>query len=248
LVVHTAAGVSAVAAALVIGRREGIGHLDSRPNNIPYVMLGASVLWFGWFGFNAGSALAANALAVNALVVTNLAAAAAAVSWMLTDWVRKGKPSAVGISVGAVCGLVAITPASGYVGPMSSIIIGLVAGVLCNYVASWRARTTLDDSLDVFACHGAGGIWGTIATGLFASTSVNLAGRNGLFFGNPGQVAIQAFACVVVAAFAFGGSYVLLRIINIFSPIRVSPAEEDAGLDISGFGEEAYVAEPERVS
>ena len=246
LVVHTAAGVSAVAAALVIGRREGIGHLDSRPNNIPYVMLGASVLWFGWFGFNAGSALAANALAVNALVVTNLAAAAAAVSWMLTDWVRKGKPSAVGISVGAVCGLVAITPASGYVGPMSSIIIGLVAGVLCNYVASWRARTTLDDSLDVFACHGAGGIWGTIATGLFASTLINPGGRNGLFFGNPGQLAIQAFACVVVAGFAFGGSYILLRIINIFTPIRVSPAEEDAGLDMSGFGEEAYAAEVDR--
>jgi Amt family ammonium transporter len=243
LVVHTAAGVSAVAAALVIGRREGLARIDSRPNNIPYVMLGASVLWFGWFGFNAGSALAANVLAANALVVTNLAAAAAAVSWMLTDWVRKGKPSAVGISVGAVCGLVAITPASGYVGPMPSIIIGLVAGVLCNYVASWRARTTLDDSLDVFACHGAGGIWGTIATGLFASTAINASGPNGLFFGNPGQVAIQGLACVVVAAFAFGGSYVLLRIINLFSPIRVSPAEEDAGLDISGFGEEAYVTD-----
>jgi len=180
---------------------------------------------------------------VNALVVTNLAAAAAAVSWMLTDWVRKGKPSAVGISVGAVCGLVAITPASGYVGPMPSIVIGLVAGVLCNYVASWRARTTLDDSLDVFACHGAGGIWGTIATGLFASKLINPVGPNGLFFGNPGQLGIQALACVVVAAFAFAGSYVLLRIINIFSPVRVSPAEEDAGLDISGFGEEAYVAE-----
>src|SRR5947208_7697205 len=136
-----------------------------------------------------------------------------------------------------------LTPASGYVGPMSSIIIGLVAGVLCNYVASWRARTTLDDSLDVFACHGAGGIWGTIATGLFASSAINATGPNGLFFGNPGQLAIQAVACVVVAAFAFSGSYVLLRIINIFSPVRVSPAEEDAGLDISGFGEEAYVAE-----
>ena len=246
LVVHTAAGVSAVAAALVIGRREGIGRLDSRPNNIPYVMLGASVLRFGWFGFNAGSALAANALAVNALVVTNLAAAAAAVSWMLTDWIRKGKPSAVGISVGAVCGLVAITPASGYVGPMPSIVIGLVAGVLCNYVASWRARTTLDDSLDVFACHGAGGIWGTLATGLFASSLINPAGPNGLFFGNPGQLGIQTLACVVVAAFAFAGSYVLLRIINIFSPVRVSPAEEDAGLDISGFGEEAYVAEADK--
>src|SRR2546426_9866135 len=140
LVVHTAAGVSAVGAALVIGRRQGIERIDSRPNNIPYVILGASVLWFGWFGFNAGSALRANELAVNALVVTNLAAAGAAVSWMLTDWGRKGKPSAVGIAVGAGCGLVAITPASGYVGPMPSLIIGLVAGILCNYVGSWRGR------------------------------------------------------------------------------------------------------------
>lgn len=241
LVVHTSAGVSAISAALVIGRRKDVNPNDEvRPNNIPYVILGASILWFGWFGFNAGSALAANALAVNALVVTNLAAAAAAVSWMMTDWVRKGKPSAVGLSVGAVCGLVAITPASGYVGPMPSIIIGLVAGILCNLVAGWRARTTLDDSLDVFACHGAGGIWGTIATGLFASTLVNAGGPNGLFFGNPGQVAIQALAVFVVAAFAFFGSYILLRIINFFGPIRVSAKDEDAGLDLTQHGEEAY--------
>ena len=240
LVVHTAAGVSAVAAALVIGRRKGLNRKETRPNNIPYVILGASILWFGWFGFNAGSALAADALAVNALVVTNLAAAAAAVSWMLTDWTRKGKPSAVGISVGAVCGLVAITPASGYVTPMASIIIGLAAGVLCNYVASWRARTTLDDSLDVFACHGAGGIWGTLATGLFASTAINAAGPNGLFYGNPSQVLIQLFAVIIVGGFAFVGSYVLLRVINVFTPLRVSPKEEDAGLDITQHGEEAY--------
>ena len=240
LVVHTAAGVSAVAAALVIGRRKGLNQKETRPNNIPYVILGASILWFGWFGFNAGSALAANALAVNALVVTNLAAAAAAVSWMLTDWTRKGKPSAVGISVGAVCGLVAITPASGYVSPMASIIIGLAAGVLCNYVASWRARTRLDDALDVFACHGAGGIWGTIATGLFASTAINAAGPNGLFYGNPSQVLIQLFAVIVVGGFAFVGSYILLRVINVFIPLRVSPEEEDAGLDITQHGEEAY--------
>ncbi len=241
LVVHTAAGVSAVAAAFVIGRRKGLDQRkEARPNNIPYVILGASILWFGWFGFNAGSALAADALAVNALVVTNLAAAAAAVSWMLTDWVRKGKPSAVGISVGAVCGLVAITPASGYVGPMPSIIIGLAAGVLCNYVASWRARTTLDDSLDVFACHGAGGIWGTIATGLFASTAINAAGPNGLFFGNPSQLVVQLFAVLIVTGFAFVGSYILLRVINVFTPLRVSPKEEDAGLDITQHGEEAY--------
>jgi Amt family ammonium transporter len=241
LVVHTASGVSAVAAALVLGRRTGVdANHEVRPNNVPFVILGAAILWFGWFGFNAGSALAANALAVNALVVTNLAAAAAAVSWMFTDWVRKGKPSAIGLSIGAVAGLVAITPASGYVGPMPSIIIGLVAGVLCNYVGSLRARTRLDDSLDVFACHGAGGMWGTIATGLFASTLINPGGPNGLFFGNPAQLGIQALAVVIVAAFSFVGSYVLLRLINLVMPLRVSPQDEDAGLDLSQMGEEAY--------
>jgi Amt family ammonium transporter len=241
LVVHTASGVSAIAAALVLGRRTGIDpNHEVRPNSVPFVILGAAILWFGWFGFNAGSALAANTLAVNALVVTNLAAAAAAVSWMATDWIRKGKPSAIGMSVGAVAGLVAITPASGYVGPMPSIIIGLVAGVLCNYVGSLRARTRLDDSLDVFACHGAGGMWGTIATGLFASTLINPGGPNGLFFGNPAQLGIQALAVVIVASFSFAGSYVLLRLINLVMPLRVSPQDEDAGLDLSQHGEEAY--------
>ena len=241
LVVHTAAGVSAIAAALIVGRREGIDQKkEIRPNNIPYVILGASILWFGWFGFNAGSALAADAVAVNALVVTNLAAAAGAVSWMLTDWVRKGKPSAVGISVGAVCALAAVTPASGYVGPMPAIVIGLAAGIMCNFVAGWRARTTLDDSLDVFACHGAGGMLGTFATGLFASTAINAAGPNGLFFGNPALVVAQLIGIVVVASFAFVGSYALLRVINVFTPVRVSPKEEDAGLDMSQHGEAAY--------
>jgi Amt family ammonium transporter len=239
LVVHTAAGVSAAAAALVIGRRRGM-EKEVRPNNIPYVILGASILWFGWFGFNAGSALAADNVAVNALVVTNLAAAAGAVSWMLTDWVRKGKPSAVGISVGAVCALATITPASGYVGPMPAIIIGLAAGIVCNFVAGWRARTTLDDSLDVFACHGAGGMLGTFATGLFASTAINAAGPNGLFYGNPAQLVAQLIGIVIVAVFAFAGSYVLLKVINVFSPIRVRSREEDAGLDITQHGEEAY--------
>jgi len=241
LVVHTAAGVSAIAAALIVGRREGIDQKkEIRPNNIPYVILGASILWFGWFGFNAGSALAADAVAVNALVVTNLAAAAGAVSWMLTDWVRKGKPSAVGISVGAVCALAAVTPASGYVGPMPAIVIGLAAGIVCNFVAGWRARTTLDDSLDVFACHGAGGMLGTFATGLFASTAINAAGPNGLFFGNPALVVAQLIGIVIVAGFAFVGSYALLRVINVFTPVRVSPKEEDAGLDMSQHGEAAY--------
>ena len=239
LVVHTAAGVSAAAAALVIGRRRGV-EKEIRPNNIPYVILGASILWFGWFGFNAGSALAADSIAVNALVTTNLAAAAGAVSWMLTDWFRKGKPSAVGISVGAVCALATITPASGYVGPMPAIVIGLAAGIVCNFVAGWRARTTLDDSLDVFACHGAGGILGTFATGLFASSAINATGPNGLLYGNPMQLFAQVIGIVIVAVFAFAGSYALLRVINVFSPIRVGSREEDAGLDITQHGEEAY--------
>jgi Amt family ammonium transporter len=242
LVVHTSAGLSALAAALVVGRRKLPARKtdEIRPANIPYVILGASFLWFGWFGFNAGSALAANVVAVNALVVTNLAAAAAAVSWMFMDWHMKGKPSAVGISVGSVCGLVAITPASGYVGPMPSIIIGLVAGALCNYVASLRARTRLDDTLDVFAAHGVGGMWGTIATGLFAATAINAAGPNGLFYGNPAQIGIQLLAVAIVAPFAFCGSYVLLRLIGLVMPIRVSPKDEDTGLDLTQHGEEAY--------
>ncbi|HUJ78152.1 MAG TPA: ammonium transporter, partial [Thermoplasmata archaeon] len=162
LVVHTSAGVSAVAAALVIGRRSDSEARANRPNNVPFVILGTALLWFGWFGFNAGSALAANGIAVDALVTTNLAAAAAGVSWMLVDWIRKGQPSAVGMAVGAVCGLAAVTPAAGFVGPSASIVIGLVAGILSNYVANWRERSKLDDSLDVFACHGVGGMWGTI--------------------------------------------------------------------------------------
>jgi Amt family ammonium transporter len=253
IVVHISAGLSALAAALVVGRRKDCGipwkeHMKAakkesasefKPTNIPYVMLGAGLLWFGWFGFNGGSALAANDLAVSALVTTNLAAAAAAVSWMVLDWVMKGKPSAVGISVGAVVGLVAITPAAGYVTVTAALIIGLAAGVISNLVANWRAgRWRIDDTLDVFACHGVGGIWGSIATGLFATAAVN--GVDGLLFGNAGQLGAQLLAVAVVAPFAFFGSYVLLKAVNVFSPLRVSPQAEDAGLDLSEHGEEAY--------
>ena len=254
IVVHISAGLSALAAALVVGRRKGCGipwkeHMkglgeksnasEFKPTNIPYVILGAGLLWFGWFGFNGGSALAANDLAVSALVTTNLAAAAAAVSWMILDWVMKGKPSAVGISVGAVVGLVAITPAAGYVTVTSALIIGLAAGVISNLVANWRAgRSRIDDTLDVFACHGVGGIWGSIATGLFATATVN--GVNGLLFGNAGQLVAQLLAVAVVAPFAFFGSYLLLKLVNVFSPLRVSLQAEDTGLDLSEHGEEAY--------
>ncbi len=242
-VVHIAAGLSALAAAIVIGRRKINGNgvqTEIKPNNIPYVILGAALLWFGWFGFNGGSSLAANGTAVVALVTTNMAAAAAAVSWMLIDWIRKGRPSAVGIAVGAVCGLVAITPASGYVSVWAAIVIGLVAGIISNLAANWRLRTKLDDSLDVFACHGVSGIWGALATGLFATIAVNAAGVNGAFFGNPKQLLSQLIAVAVVGAFSFIGSYLLLKLINLFSPLRVSEQEEEQGLDISEHGEEAY--------
>jgi Amt family ammonium transporter len=260
IVVHVSAGLSALAAALVVGRRAGcavpwkqhmqaIDKKDSatefKPTNIPYVLLGAALLWFGWFGFNAGSALAANDLAVSALVTTNIAAAGAAVSWMLADWLLKGKPSAVGVAIGAVVGLVAVTPAAGFVSVSSALIIGLAAGVISNIVANWRAgRSRIDDSLDVFACHGVGGLWGSIATGLFASAAISatagVAGVNGAFFGNPGQLVAQLLALAVVVPFAFFGSYLLLKLVNVFSPLRVSPEAEDAGLDLSEHGEEAY--------
>ncbi len=255
IVVHISAGLSALAAALIVGRRKGCAipwknHMKAvdakdktpefKPTNIPYVILGAALLWFGWFGFNAGSALAANDLAVLAIVTTNLGAAGAAVSWMFMDWIIKGKPSAVGIAIGAVVGLVAITPSAGYVGVTSSIIIGLAAGVLSNLVANWRAgRSRIDDTLDVFACHGVGGIWGSIATGLFASGAIQV-GVNGLFFGNPDQLVAQLIAVAVVASFSFFGSFLLLKLVNIFSPLRVSSEAEDAGLDLSEHGEEAY--------
>jgi Amt family ammonium transporter len=213
---------------------------EFKPTNIPYVILGAGLLWFGWFGFNGGSALAADGIAVSAVIATNLAAAAAAVSWMLVDWVTKGKPSAVGISVGAVCGMAAVTAAAGYINFYAAVIIGLVAGIVSNLIANWRlGRSRIDDTLDVFACHGIGGIIGALAVGLFANALVNPV-VSGLFYGNPMQLAIQALAVVVIGAFAFAGSYVLLRIVDKFSPLRVSAQEEDAGLDLSQHGEEAY--------
>jgi Amt family ammonium transporter len=239
-VVHITAGVTALAAAIVVGPRIKREKIEGKPSNVPYVILGAALLWFGWFGFNAGSALSASPLAVSAFVVTNLSASAAAVSWMIVDTLVKGKPSATGIAIGAVCGLVGITPASGFVTPASAIVIGLVAGVLSNLVSTWRARTRLDDALDVFACHGVSGIWGSIATGLFATVTVNSAGANGLFYGNPNQLLIQIEAVLAVIAFAFTVSFVLLKIVNRFSRLRVTPEEEEQGLDLSQSGEEAY--------
>jgi Amt family ammonium transporter len=243
-VVHISAGISALAAALVIGRRKDSDITEFVPNNIPLVVLGTALLWFGWFGFNGGSALAANTLAITALVTTNIAAASAAISWMAVDWISKGKPSAVGLAIGAVCGLVAITPASGYVTVPSAIIIGLIAGIVSNFVANWTSsRTKLDDSLDVFACHGVSGIWGSLATGLFATVSINPAGANGLFYGNPKLLLMQLLAIGVVIVFSFTGSYLLLKLIGLFTDVRVSSEDEEIGLDRSLHGERAYVGE-----
>lgn len=240
-VVHISAGFSAIAAALLLGRRKDAQNgAEFKPNNVPFVILGTALLWFGWFGFNAGSALSASTLAVSALVVTNIAAASAALSWMLFDWYKKGKPSAIGMSVGAVAGLVAITPASGFVGVVPAIIIGLVAGVISNIAANLRMRTRLDDSLDVFACHGVSGVWGALATGLFASVAINSAGANGFFYGNPKLFFIQLLAVVVVGAFAFFGTYILLHVMGRVMKLRVSPEQEHAGLDASEHGEDAY--------
>ena len=269
IVVHVTAGMSALAAALIVGRRKdaiywkdqlksfnhkaatavsnvsnGVSNctngVEFKPTNIPYVILGAGLLWFGWFGFNGGSALAADNIAVSAVIATNLAAAAAAVSWMLLDWVIKGKPSAIGISVGAVSGLAAVTAAAGYINFTSAVIIGLAAGIISNLVANWRAgRSRIDDTLDVFACHGIGGIIGAVSVGLFATAAVNPTVQ-GLFYGNPALLGVQVLAVLVVATFSFVGSYLLLRLVNMFSPLRVSPKEEDEGLDLSQHGEEAY--------
>jgi Amt family ammonium transporter len=178
---------------------------------------------------------------VYALVNTNIAAATAAVSWMVVDWITKGKPSAVGMAVGAVCGLVAITPASGYVNILSAMFIGLVAGIISNLISGWRAtRTRIDDTLDVFSCHGVSGIWGSIATGIFATITINPTAFNGLLFGNPGLLLSQTIAVVVIALYSFFGSYILLKVINVFSPLRVSPENEEKGLDLAEHGEEAY--------
>src|SRR5512145_3286528 len=212
-VVHITAGFSALAFAMVLGKRKWYGQTPLEPSNIPFTILGAGPLWMGWFGFNGGSALAANGLAVNAVVTTNTAAAAAAISWMLVSW-RDNKPSILGIVTGAVVGLVAITPAAGYVTPMAAILIGGIAAPISFYAIRLRQKWGLDESLDVWACHGMGGTWGALATGLFATTMVNPAGFDGLFYGNPGQFLIQALAALVSIAFAFGVTFILTKLLS----------------------------------
>jgi Amt family ammonium transporter len=247
-VVHISSGVSALAVALAIKKRKGFGRVAMEPHNVPYVVLGASLLWFGWFGFNAGSAITSGALSTSAFVVTNTATGAAALAWMVLSAIRTGKPSVLGAASGAVAGLVAITPASGYVGPLAAIIIGLGAGSICYYAVSYRLRKGLDDSLDVWGVHGIGGTWGALATGLFATTAINAAGKNGLFFGNAAQLGVQALGVGATWAYAFVVTFILVKVIDRLFGFTVTPTEEDQGLDRTQHGERAYVEESESVS
>jgi Amt family ammonium transporter len=237
--IHVNAGAAALAAAMIFGQRKGFKEEPMEPHDITMVVLGASLLWFGWFGFNAGSAGGATPQAVNAFVVTNTAAAAAALSWMFMSWWLSGKPSVVGAAAGAVAGLVAITPASGFVQPMEAIGIGAVAGILCFLAVQLRTQTSIDDSLDVVGVHGIGGLWGSIATGLFASASVG--GVDGLFHGAGDQVWRQLVATGAVAVYSFVVTWGILKALDVTMGLRVSEEEEIAGLDVSQHGERAYV-------
>jgi Amt family ammonium transporter len=238
-VVHINAGVSALALVMLLGSRKGFKKEPMEPSNIPLVMLGAALLWFGWFGFNAGSALAANGLAANAFVTTNTAAAAAAFTWILLSWWHR-RPSLLGAVTGAVVGLVAITPGSGFVTPLAAIIIGAVAACLSYFAMLFRSKRNFDDSLDVFACHGVGGIWGALATGIFATVAVNSLGANGLIHGNAVQLLKQAVAVLATGGFAFVGTLIIGKVVDLTVGLRVKETEELVGLDISQHGERAY--------
>ncbi len=239
IVVHLTAGVSALAAALVVGNRKGYKKHPIEPANIPYTMLGAFLLWFGWFGFNAGSALGSGSLATSSFVATNISGATAALVWMLISWIHR-RPSALGFATGAVAGLATVTPASGYVSPMSAMCIGAIAAIVCYYSILLRMKSNLDDSLDVFACHGMGGIIGTILVGVFSSKAVNSAGANGLIFGQTALLYNQLIAVLVVGVFSFLMTYIIAKVLDALFGLRAKDSEEEVGLDISQHGESAY--------
>ena len=239
-VVHITSGVSALVAALVLGRRVGYGREALEPHDATMTVLGASLLWFGWFGFNAGSAITAGGLAANAFVVTNTAAAMAALTWMTVSWLHKGAPSVLGAAAGAVAGLVAITPASGYVDVSASILIGLGAGVFCYTAIQLTKRLKVDDALDVFGVHGIGGAWGALATGIFATVAINSGAKVGLLYGNPGQLGIQAIAVAASIIYSAVMTFVILKLIDVFVGLRVPENEEVLGLDASQHREAAY--------
>ena len=241
-VVHISSGVSALILAIYLGRRKGYEKTSYRIHNIPFVVLGASLLWFGWFGFNAGSALAADGLAAHAFMTSAISSAAALVSWMLIDVIKDGKPTLVGASTGLVVGLVAITPGAGFVPIWSSYIIGALVSPICYFTMNFiKHKLKIDDALDAFGCHGIGGVWGGIATGLFAKTSINSVARwDGLVFGNVHLFVAQVLSIIITAAVAVVGTLICIGIIRIFTPLRVDQKEEALGLDISQHGENAY--------
>ncbi len=241
LVVHLSSGAAALAAAIAVGRRKGYGRQEFMPHNLPMTLMGTGLLWFGWFGFNAGSALAANGIAAAAFVSTHLAGMAGMAMWVITEWTHRGKPTTLGAASGAVAGLATVTPAAGFVSPNSAIIIGLVAGISCYFaVVAIKPRLGYDDSLDVVGVHGLGGIIGTFCLGLFASKAVNPSGANGLLAGNPGFLATQVFAIFIVAAYAFIISFILFKVIDCLIGLRVSEGAEIEGLDLSEHSEAAY--------
>src|SRR5213593_4272840 len=239
-VVHISSGISALVCAMVLGQRHGYGTDYMAPHNLPLTLLGTGLLWFGWFGFNGGSALAANAVAGGAIVATHTAAATAALTWMVLEWLHRGKPTVLGVISGAVGGLASITPGAGFVGPLWAIPIGFVAGFLSYSVIVWKARIGYDDTLDVVGIHGIGGTVGILAVGLFASRLINPAGGDGLFFGNAGQLGIQAVTAGAAALFSFVGTYMILKLVDGLTRLRISSEEEAVGLDLSQHNERAY--------
>jgi len=241
LVVHISSGVSALAAAIIIGKRKGHGHEHMPPHNLTMTLLGATLLWFGWFGFNGGSAVASGTLATSAFMTTHIAAATATLSWLFVEWKHRGKPTLLGAASGAVAGLVAITPASGFVGPISALIIGLCAGALCYFGVNIKNFFGFDDSLDAVGIHGVGGIFGALATGIFASKVLNPAGADGLFFGNPSLLLTQLISVVVAVVYAFSITWIILKILDRTIGLRVPIEEEVEGLDLSQHGESGYI-------
>jgi Amt family ammonium transporter len=249
LAIHVNAGIAALAAVFVFGKRKGFGSIPMEPHDVTMVVLGAAILWFGWFGFNAGSAGGATGTAVSAFVNTNVATGTAALTWTLMSWWLSGKPSVVGAAAGAVAGLVAITPASGFIEPMESIAVGFGAGVLCYLAVRLRAKLAMDDSLDVVGVHGIGGMWGAIATGLFAKAAVSgIPFADGLFHGHAQQLWDQTVGIAAISAYTFVMTFIILKVLDLTIGIRVSEDEEDLGLDVTQHGERAYTTEEGGIS
>ena len=239
-VIHISSGAAALVCAIVLGKRRGYGTDYMAPHNLPMTLLGTGFLWFGWFGFNGGSALGANGIAVSAIIATHAAAAMGAIAWCGAEWAHRGKPTVLGVASGAVAGLATVTPAAGYIAPMSAIAIGLVAGMTCYAAIVWKGRFGYDDSLDVVGIHGVGGVIGILATGLFASKVVNPGGADGLFFGNPGLFGIQLLVVVVTMTFTIISTFLILKLVDSLTGLRVSSEEEATGLDLSQHNERAY--------